>query len=63
VLKGEENSPVLIATYKLLDERPHGDVRDEEVQRLLLDMQPEQIAMPSDAQGAGLHTGLTPRRL
>lgn len=43
MLKWEEISPVLIATYKLLDERPNGDVRDEDLERLLPDMEPERI--------------------
>ena len=39
----QEISPVLIATCELLDDRPNGDVRDADVERLLPDMEPEQV--------------------
>jgi hypothetical protein len=43
VLKWEEISPILIATYKVLDDRPNGDVRDEDVERLLPDVEPDRV--------------------
>ena len=45
MLEWEQISPVLHATYRLLNERPNGSVRDEEVAALLPDIDPEQVSL------------------
>ena len=43
MLRWEEISPVLDATYQLLNERPNGDVRDSDVEALLPRMTPTHV--------------------
>lgn len=43
MLRWGEISPVLVATYELLDKRPNGDLRDDDVERLLPELEPERV--------------------
>lgn len=43
MLQWDEISPLLDATYELLNERPDGSVRDEHVEALLPGMEPKRV--------------------